>query len=150
LFEYGPDRQYFYEHLEQKLSGPRLQRRDWARNLGRALSRSAVVAPGLVPSLRCAGLRIRQFARARAYHLPPQALRGGARRGGVRWRWGRLTIEHQRGRIRWTAQDLLPVLAELEAAGPTSTRAVAQALNDRGVLTPTGKHWHQTSVVRTL
>ena len=25
-----------------------------------------------------------------------------------------------------------------------------QALNDRGVLMPTGKHWHQTSVVRTL
>src|SRR5882672_3202147 len=46
------------------------------------------------------------------------------------------------------ARDLLPILAELEACGITTTRAIAQALNDRGVLTPAGKHWHQTSVVR--
>jgi len=48
------------------------------------------------------------------------------------------------------ARELLPVLAELEACGITTTRAIARALNDRGVLTPTGKQWHQTSVVRTL
>jgi DNA invertase Pin-like site-specific DNA recombinase len=48
------------------------------------------------------------------------------------------------------ARDLLPTLAELGACGITSTRAIAQALNDRGILTPAGKHWHQTSVVRAL
>jgi len=48
------------------------------------------------------------------------------------------------------ARDLLPILAELGACGITNTRAIAQALNDRGVLTPAGKHWHQTSVVRAL
>jgi DNA invertase Pin-like site-specific DNA recombinase len=48
------------------------------------------------------------------------------------------------------ARDLLPILAELDASGITSTRAIAQALNDRNVLTPAGKHWHQTSVVRAL
>ena len=48
------------------------------------------------------------------------------------------------------ARELLPVLAELEACGIITTRAIARALNDRGVLTPAGKHWHQTSVVRAL
>ena len=48
------------------------------------------------------------------------------------------------------ATDLRPILAELEASGISSTRAIVHALNERGVPTPTGKLWHQTSVVRVL
>jgi DNA invertase Pin-like site-specific DNA recombinase len=46
------------------------------------------------------------------------------------------------------AGELRPVLDELRAAGIGSTRTIAEALNNRGVPTPTGKRWHQTSVVR--
>ena len=48
------------------------------------------------------------------------------------------------------AWDLRPILAELEALGISSTRGVAHALDERGVPTPTGKRWHQTSTVRVL
>jgi hypothetical protein len=48
------------------------------------------------------------------------------------------------------ATDLLPILAELEASGISSTRAIVRALNERGVPTASGKRWHQTSVVRVL
>jgi hypothetical protein len=48
------------------------------------------------------------------------------------------------------ARSLRPVLAELEAAGVKGTRAIARALNERGVPTPAGKRWHQTSMVRVL
>jgi len=48
------------------------------------------------------------------------------------------------------ATDLRPILAELEASGISSTRAVAQCLNERGVPTPSAKRWYQTSVVRML
>ena len=44
----------------------------------------------MVPALRCTGLRDRQCARGWAYRIPVQALRGGARPGGIRGRWGRL------------------------------------------------------------
>lgn len=49
-----------------------------------------------------------------------------------------------------TAQDLLPVLAELKAAGIATVRGIATALNSRGIPTPSGKRWHSTSVHRLL
>jgi DNA invertase Pin-like site-specific DNA recombinase len=48
------------------------------------------------------------------------------------------------------ATDLRPILAELEASGISSTRAVAQCLSERGVPTPSAKRWYQTFVVRML
>lgn len=49
-----------------------------------------------------------------------------------------------------TAQSLQPIVAELAAEGITSVRAIAEAMNSRGIPTPTGKRWHSTSVHRLL
>ncbi len=46
------------------------------------------------------------------------------------------------------AADLAPVLADIQAAGVTTDRGVARALNDRGILTARGGRWHPTSVAR--
>jgi hypothetical protein len=40
------------------------------------------------------------------------------------------------------AADLAPVIAELQASGATSLRAIASALNDRGI--PTASTWNQS------
>jgi DNA invertase Pin-like site-specific DNA recombinase len=44
------------------------------------------------------------------------------------------------------ARNLFPVLEALAAQGITSLRAVADALNDQGMLTPRGGRWHKSSV----
>ena len=44
------------------------------------------------------------------------------------------------------ALNLRPVVQALAAEGKTSLGAVAQALNDRGMLTPRGGRWHKTTV----
>ena len=44
------------------------------------------------------------------------------------------------------AADLAPVIAEIEAAGMTSDRAVADELNRRGIVTPRGGQWHGATV----
>lgn len=49
-----------------------------------------------------------------------------------------------------TRQRLSPILNELSQQGITSTRGIANALNERGVLTPRGGHWHHTSVHRLI
>ena len=49
------------------------------------------------------------------------------------------------------ATALAPVITELRAAGITSWRRIAAALNERGVPTPSGRgRWHQTQVGRLL
>lgn len=49
-----------------------------------------------------------------------------------------------------TRSRLAPLLTELRQQGITSTRGIANALNERGVLTPRGARWHPTSVSRLL
>jgi DNA invertase Pin-like site-specific DNA recombinase len=44
------------------------------------------------------------------------------------------------------AQDLSPVLEELRERGVTSLRAIALALNERGMLTRRGGQWHVSNV----
>ena len=44
------------------------------------------------------------------------------------------------------AESLRTVLSELSAQGVVSLGALAQALNDRGILTPRGGRWHKSSV----
>ncbi len=44
------------------------------------------------------------------------------------------------------AGDLAPVIAEIEAVGLTSDRAVADELNRRGIVTPRGGKWHGATV----
>ena len=53
-------------------------------------------------------------------------------------------------KARAHAAKVLPVVAELRAAGAESLGALARALNDRGVRTLHGKAWHKTSVRNLL
>jgi hypothetical protein len=41
---------------------------------------------------------------------------------------------------------VLPIIRRLEAAGATGYRAIAAALNARGVRTARGGEWHATTV----
>jgi len=48
------------------------------------------------------------------------------------------------------AVKMRPLIAELEAAGITSVRAIAAELNKRKIATSTGKQWHVPTVHRLL
>ena len=48
------------------------------------------------------------------------------------------------------ATDLAPVIAALRSEGLTSLGSLAQALNERGMLTPRGGRWHRSSVRNLL
>lgn len=48
------------------------------------------------------------------------------------------------------AANVLPLVRSIEAAGVTSLRGIADALNARGVQTPRGGQWHARSVARLL
>jgi len=48
------------------------------------------------------------------------------------------------------AQRLQPVIQSLEEDGVTSLGGIAQALNERGMLTPRGGSWHKSSVRNLL
>jgi hypothetical protein len=43
-----------------------------------------------------------------------------------------------------------PVVRELQAAGTTTTRAIAAALNARGIRTARGGEWHDSTVRNLL
>jgi hypothetical protein len=51
-------------------------------------------------------------------------------------------------RSQASANRLAGIVSMLRAEGVTSVRATCQALNDRGVLSPTGGVWHPTAVAR--
>jgi Recombinase len=46
--------------------------------------------------------------------------------------------------------DLAPTIAELQAAGATSLRAIAAGLNERRIPTARGGDWSPTQVMRVL
>ncbi|MET4698857.1 DNA invertase Pin-like site-specific DNA recombinase [Constrictibacter sp. MBR-5] len=48
------------------------------------------------------------------------------------------------------AANILPIVRQIQAAGATSLRAVAAALNSRGVRTPRGGEWCATQVKRVI
>ena len=48
------------------------------------------------------------------------------------------------------AANLRAIIDDVRAKGATSVRAIAAALNARGVLTPRGGEWHPTSTARVL
>jgi DNA invertase Pin-like site-specific DNA recombinase len=48
------------------------------------------------------------------------------------------------------ATNVLPIIRELQRAGATTLREIAEALNARGVGTPRGGRWHATSVKNAL
>jgi DNA invertase Pin-like site-specific DNA recombinase len=79
----------------------------------------------------------------------------GVKLGGDRG--GRLTTkarqagwEARQARANARAADLAPIVAELQAAGARSLRAIAGGLNERGVSTPRGVGQWQAQMVREL
>jgi recombinase len=48
------------------------------------------------------------------------------------------------------AANVLPVVRELQASGTTATRAIAEALNARGIRTARGGEWHHSTVRNLL
>jgi DNA invertase Pin-like site-specific DNA recombinase len=57
-------------------------------------------------------------------------------------------VLHERAHKR--ALDLMPVIEELRAAGAVSSRAIAAALNERGIPTARGGEWSSPQVLRVL
>lgn len=48
------------------------------------------------------------------------------------------------------ASNVLPIVRQIQATGATTHRAIAQALNDRGVRTARGGNWHDSTVRNLL
>ncbi len=48
------------------------------------------------------------------------------------------------------AANVLPIVRQIQAAGATTFRAIAEALNDRGVRTARGGAWHDNTVRNLL
>ena len=48
------------------------------------------------------------------------------------------------------AANVLPIIAEIQKTGATTLRAIADALNKRGVATPRGRQWEAMSVKNAL
>ena len=44
------------------------------------------------------------------------------------------------------AANVLPIIAEIQKSGATTLRAIAEALNARGIPTPRGRKWEAMSV----
>jgi DNA invertase Pin-like site-specific DNA recombinase len=53
-------------------------------------------------------------------------------------------------RVKSRAEDLAPVVKELQASGATSLGAIAKGLNARGIPTATGCDWSATEASRLL
>jgi hypothetical protein len=65
--------------------------------------------------------------------------------------FSRASLEARKARANRTAAELAPIIAELKAAGITSLRGIAAALEERHVPTPGGSgHWRATQVRRVL
>jgi Recombinase len=48
------------------------------------------------------------------------------------------------------AANVIPIIREVQRAGAKTLRAIADALNARGISTPRGGLWHATSVKNAL
>jgi DNA invertase Pin-like site-specific DNA recombinase len=53
-------------------------------------------------------------------------------------------------RVEARAADLTPTITEIQAAGATTLRAIAAALNERGIPTARGGQWSAVQVARVL
>jgi hypothetical protein len=64
--------------------------------------------------------------------------------------WG-VVRERYQARTAARAADLAPIVKELQAAGKTSLRAIAEGLNAQGIPTARGEgEWTATQVMRVL
>jgi hypothetical protein len=59
-------------------------------------------------------------------------------------------FEARQARADQKAAELAPTIAGLQAAGVTSLRGIARALNERGIQPPRGHGWQATQVRRLL
>jgi DNA invertase Pin-like site-specific DNA recombinase len=84
------------------------------------------------------------------------AKKRGKRLGGNRGviptaRMRKASAEALRRRVDARAADLAPIIAELQAAGATSLRAIAEGLNGKGIPTARGfSEWSAVQVARVL
>jgi hypothetical protein len=63
----------------------------------------------------------------------------------------RAGVEARQARANERAADLAPIVAELQAAGLTTLKGIAAALDKLGVPTPLGnRHWYAMQVARLL
>jgi DNA invertase Pin-like site-specific DNA recombinase len=62
-------------------------------------------------------------------------------------RLGRATASAAADRF---AQEMMPLIVSLKAAGAKSLAPIAEALNTRGIRTPRGARWHVSSVQNVL
>ncbi len=58
--------------------------------------------------------------------------------------------ETQRAEADAFAANVLPIVRQIQAAGPNTPRAVAAALNERGIRTARGGAWHDSTVRNLL
>lgn len=78
------------------------------------------------------------------------ALASAKARGVVLGKHGAKLGQENHRRALKTANEFVPTIEALKAAGIKAVREIAAALNARGVATPQGKRWHSTSVQRLL
>ena len=62
----------------------------------------------------------------------------------------RLAVASLQAEANRAASNVLPIIAEIRRSGATTLRAIAEALNARGVPTQRGGRWHATSVRNVL
>ena len=76
---------------------------------------------------------------------------GGYREGAKLTQKARKAGQEANARIAAErASDIRPIIAELQAAGAKSLRAIAAGLNERGIPTARGTTWSATQVMRVL
>jgi DNA invertase Pin-like site-specific DNA recombinase len=61
-----------------------------------------------------------------------------------------MAVEVLKARADAMAQDLAPIIKDLQAAGKTSLRAIAEGLNEQGIPTARGGKWSSPQVMRML
>ena len=79
----------------------------------------------------------------------------GTKLGGFRGvmptaRMRKLSAEAWQARIEARDADLAPIIKELQAAGKTTLRAIAEGLNEQGIPTARGGEWSSVQVMRML
>ena len=62
----------------------------------------------------------------------------------------RAAVKAIKARAKHFADDVAPIIADIQAAGVTSLKGIAEELNTRGILTPRNRQWYPTSVKAVL
>ena len=63
---------------------------------------------------------------------------------------GARAVETERADADAFAANVLPIIRQIQASGATTARAIATALNERGVRTARGGEWHDSTVRNLL